>query len=375
MGVVPFRPIGGAPVLLLGLLGVAAVAGAQPPEQPPPADSASPDAPAKPAASSQPIAAPDAAALAQVLFEEGLALARDKRFDAACPKFEESLRLEAKTGTAYNLARCYEVSGRVASAWATYQEAARLARADKDAARAEKAREAHEALAPRLARLTVVVPEAHRLVGLEVVRDGLVLAPSAWDVAVPVDPGDHVIVARAPGRRPWRQAVTIGEERVNESVTVPLLEVEPPPSSPPPQAPPSAATAPVRPPPAPVAPPPVSPPPEPSTVGPTLMWTGFAVGAAGTLVGTITGAVVLARAGQLEDGCTDDWCHPDLESDLDTTVALAHVSNIGFVVGAVGLGLGLVAWVTSDGDAGAERAVRAIHLTAGLGSAQVVIPF
>src|SRR3954463_4803863 len=72
-------------------------------------------------------------AAAQALFEQGMQLAREGAYATACPKFEESLRLEPSLGSQYYLADCYEHAGRTASAWAHFVEVG------------DKARLAHEA--------------------------------------------------------------------------------------------------------------------------------------------------------------------------------------------------------------------------------------
>lgn len=42
---------------------------------------------------------------------------------AACPKFEESERLDPGIGTLYHLADCYEHVGRLATAWGLFDAA------------------------------------------------------------------------------------------------------------------------------------------------------------------------------------------------------------------------------------------------------------
>jgi len=53
---------------------------------------------------------------AQALFDEAKRAMADGRWAEACPKLEESERLDPSIGTAFNLARCYEHVGRIASA-------------------------------------------------------------------------------------------------------------------------------------------------------------------------------------------------------------------------------------------------------------------
>jgi len=55
---------------------------------------------------------PDDPTGARALFKEGRVLAAGGRYDEACPKFEASLKLDHGMGTEFNLADCWEHSGR-----------------------------------------------------------------------------------------------------------------------------------------------------------------------------------------------------------------------------------------------------------------------
>ncbi|MBK7777474.1 MAG: hypothetical protein IPI43_25675 [Sandaracinaceae bacterium] len=66
-------------------------------------------------------------AAAEALFREGRRLMEEGNYDEACPKFEASNRLDVAVGTLLNLGVCWEQGGRLASAWATFLEAAALA--------------------------------------------------------------------------------------------------------------------------------------------------------------------------------------------------------------------------------------------------------
>jgi hypothetical protein len=179
-----------------------------------------------------PAAAENDAVGARVLFSEGRKLADAGQYAEACQKFEESLRLDPGVGTSFNLADCEEHLGRTASAWARFLDVAAATRQERQ--RVARARAA--ALEPRLARLTVevVAPVA---AGLIVERDGLLVGPAAWGVAVPVDPGVHLVSARAPGRQGWSARATVPEAPTTVVVSVPALDASivadrPPPSAP-----------------------------------------------------------------------------------------------------------------------------------------------
>src|SRR6476620_2846381 len=66
----------------------------------------------------------DARAAAQALFDSARTLMAQGNFNDACPKLEESQRLDPGVGTQFNLAVCYEAIGRNASAWSLFLEVA-----------------------------------------------------------------------------------------------------------------------------------------------------------------------------------------------------------------------------------------------------------
>src|SRR6185436_7071846 len=71
-------------------------------------------------------------AAGEALFREGRRFMKSRDFASACPKLEESLRLDPATGTLVNLADCEEQIGRTASAWQHWRAAAdRLPAGDK----------------------------------------------------------------------------------------------------------------------------------------------------------------------------------------------------------------------------------------------------
>ncbi|MBX3210170.1 MAG: hypothetical protein KF764_34380 [Labilithrix sp.] len=246
-------------------------------------------------------------ARAQELFESALTDVEAGRFDAACPKFAASHEADPKTSTLLNLGSCYESLGRIASAWAAFREAEGVARKIGREDLETAARTSAEALAPKLVRLTVVVPEASRATGLVVSRDGNSLAPAEWGVGIPVDQGTYELAAGAPGRLPWRATVTVKGE--NRAVEVPPLAIAP-------------------------APPP--PPPPPSWWTP-MRTTGVALAGAGAAA-VLTGlAISLVAKGNYDSAkalCSETECAAGPVRDAESARSLANGATVTIVAGA-----------------------------------------
>ena len=164
-------------------------------------------------------------AAAQALFDDAKKLTAAGKWAAACPKLEESQRLDPGMGTEYNLATCHEHVGRNATAWAEYLNVAAGAKLAGQAAREKAARERAAALEKYLSRVTVTVNR--EVPGLVVTRDGAEVGRGQWGEAVPLDPGAHTLAARAPGKKPWERTVRILADGRTTDVVVPPLDDAP----------------------------------------------------------------------------------------------------------------------------------------------------
>jgi hypothetical protein len=188
-------------------------------------------APASFAQSTDPVAS-------EALFQEGNRFFDAGNFEEACPKLAESYRLEPGTGTLLKLALCHERQGKLASAWTELTEAQGRSKREGDAQRERYARERVAALQPRLSTLLIrVAPEVAATEGLELARDGVVLGQSSWNLRLPIDGGEHSIVATAPGKQPYRRSVRIANEaEAAEVMVAELLDIkeQPPPEQQPP---------------------------------------------------------------------------------------------------------------------------------------------
>ena len=159
---------------------------------------------------------------ADALFSEGRDLLEKGRFAEACAKLARSEELAPAVGTLLNLGYCYEQLGKFRSAMDAYAEAEVLANVANEPKRATFARERFTAVEPRTAKLVVriVPPEAP---GLEVKRNGIVIAKTNFDHPIPIDPEDYVISASAPGYVPWQSAIIIKGEAAVVTVIIPPL--------------------------------------------------------------------------------------------------------------------------------------------------------
>jgi hypothetical protein len=154
---------------------------------------------------------------------------------------------------------------------------------------------------------------------------------------VPVDPGDHRLLARA-GSREVARTIQV-KEAARLEVTLDLqaqgsgasTSVERP------STPAAAASADRR-------------------GSPLPGIVALAVGGAALGVGAVTGALALSRAGDAKDRCPDDQCpyadKSSIESDRSAAKDIATVSTVAFLVGGVAAATGVVLLVVRPGGGG-----------------------
>jgi hypothetical protein len=300
-------------------------------------------------------------AAAQGLFDEAKQLVAEGKMAEACPKFLASFKFDAKPGTAVNLADCYEKTGKIASAWARYLEAEALAQRAGQPEREVYAREHAAALEPKISRLGITAPTAPP--GLEVRRDGVVLDAAILGTAVPVDPGTHLVEARAPGKKPWSRTVEIALVAGRVAVEIPPLEDSAPVTM-------EGARPPAVGPVVPGAPPP---PAAPARAFPrkALGLAAIGVGGAGVLVGAITGGLAVAKHGSLAATCTGGVC-VNQGSALDSYHALGTASDVGLFAGGALAVTGIVLVATAPRASAAPQAWVAPVVGPGFAGAQGV---
>lgn len=260
--------------------------------------------------------------VADALFTSAKELMEQKRFGEACPKFEESYRLDPLLGVLLNLAYCLEQEGRVASSWTRWGEASEMAARANDERKGYA--DEHRALTEaRLPRLTIVVTGA--ATDLTVIRDAHDVSRAIFGTPIPVDPGAYrVQVARADDIL-HEEAGTLAEaEQKTLSLDLDVIAKQAPIGKRR-----SAGATP---------PPPPPPRPEAGAASPAFLISGATIASAGgvaAILGGVFGGLALSKIDETNDTtlctsskfCTDEGL--EVVSEAET---FAHVST-GLLIG------------------------------------------
>lgn len=220
----------------------------------------------------------------------------------------------------------------------------------------ERARGVLNSALPKIARLTVKIEPLDAKPQVTVA--GTLIPAALLGVERPTDPGTHEVVVTAPGYLEQKTSVTLAEG-ASQDVTL-KLEKDPNTVAAPPAAPAPAPAVAVAPPSAP-----------PSDTVPqknnTLAYAALGVGGAGLVVGGITGFLALGKKNDLK-GCEGERCPSSEQDTLDDAKSMATVSTVGFAVGIVGVGVGVVLLLTgnSTSSAGLSASKRARRSPDGL---------
>ncbi len=272
-------------------------------------------------------------ALAESLFREGKAMMDKKDFAHACPKFAESLRQDASSGSALALGVCYAGLGKTASAWSAYLTASTLARRDGRKDREKAAAQRAAELEKKLAHVTLELsPETRTLAGLEVKQDDIAVGSAAWENA-PIDPGVHKLTVTASKKKPFETEFTVDNTAASQVVKIPVLEdeyVAPPEQPNKPDKPDNAQTA-----------------DKPSL----LRTTGYVVGGVGLAslaAGGVFGALAISKGGDAKSRCPATQCSDRAAvNDNHTAGTFADISTVTMSLGGVALLAGVIFVLTS----------------------------
>jgi hypothetical protein len=167
------------------------------------------------------------------------------------------------------------------------------------------------AVEARIPRLTITVNGAAGR-AFVVHLDETVVAPSALQQPLEIDPGPHHLVVTPDGGAAEKRSITVAES-AREVVVIDL---------PPPSAKPGAS----------VGAPPVATP-RRDLLKPALASLG--VGVVGLGVGAVLGGITLAKASAIRSHCVDDVCPTAQQSAADSAHTTATISTVALVVGGV----------------------------------------
>jgi len=294
-------------------------------------------------------------AAAESLFQDGVALMQQGKAEAACEKFAASEELDPALGTMLRLADCYDRIGKTASAWALFEEAASVAQARGERPREAAARERVVDIGKRLSRLKVQIASGAPA-GLVIKLNGTSIPRASWDGTIPVDPGDQVVEASAPGFQAWTGHAAAPAGPATTQLEVPALTAVPASAQP------AAADAlsvrdSTR---------------TPSDTGQTQRTVALVVGGVGVaswVVAGVTSYLASARNHDSRDQCrTSDpnLCNTRGIDLRDQALSLAKVSTVTAIAGT-GLVVGGVAlWVIKPGPSAQARNAGVRVLVSGL---------
>ena len=260
------------------------------------------------------------------LYKDGKALRDQGDARAALEKLRAAYSLVETPITALELGRTYIAVGQLLEARGVLLSVSRIPVRNNESAKASEARIEAEALAaelrPRLASLTVRPKGVVAGNGApRIIIDNVTVPAEAASAPRVLNPGAHAVVVEANGQR-VQSDITLAEGQTAQlDVEVPAAKVAP-----------ALTTPPTTEPPAPV---------EDRKLSP-LVYAGFGAGAVGIGVGTLTGILTLSKASSLKDACRDKQCPASSQSDIDAASTTGAISTVAFVVGGLGIAVGVV---------------------------------
>ena len=220
-----------------------------------------------------------------------------------------------------------------------------------------------ESLSPRVPSITMKLTGA-KPSEVEVTLDGKSTELEQLNVAIPVDPGSHEIVANWGASTQSRELqLAEGQHKevvlrfsVRHAALVPAASVVAAPTPhtavpiPPPQADAGAD----------------------GNMGNRELarWISLGVGSAGVLAGGISGLVAFNRWKSIEDDCPNNQCGAEQANDIDFVNQWRMVSMVSLAVGTVGLGVGGGLWLTEPQSRATASGGR-LYLSVGAGSVSV----
>lgn len=201
----------------------------------------------------------------------------------------------------------------------------------------DAAAQLNDDLGTRIPSLTVNVKNVPDGMTATVEVDGSPLPPELLGQPRKLDPGHHVITAKA-GTADGKQEVDIAEKDSKEvDIELPAQAEAPAAETKPDE------TAPAE-----------TPPPSPSGGNKLMIFGGFGLAGAGVIAGSITGILAISKANSIksssacQNGGTE--CNPSENGDLSSGKTEATISTVSFIVAGVGAAIGVTGFFVGGGD-------------------------
>jgi hypothetical protein len=264
---------------------------------------------------------------AKKAFFEGLDFEEKKQWDQALERFEAVAKVRMTPQVRFHIALCKENLNMLIEALHDFELAESDARAEKVTEVMKEAPEHAAAIRPKIPKLTIKVPA--EVEGVSVTLDGQPIDPKGSEETL-VNPGTHKIEASADKRAPFSKEVTldVGESKTIV-VRVPLLAGEEPDDEPPPDDEPVIVDKPKS--------------------GPPIA--ALVVGGIGVAALIGSGIFALKRnsiAGDLDRDCVSPTaCPAEYQDKISSGSTYTTLTNVFLVVGVIGVGAGVVLWMTA----------------------------
>jgi hypothetical protein len=270
---------------------------------------------------------------ARSLMEQGHGLYDNKDYKEALKRFKAANDIMHVPSTALWTAKAQMQLGLLVEARDTIAAMRRMPEQPNDPKPFKDARkeasDLDDALAARVAALTIVLKGAPPGNGATLTIDDVEVPSTAVGLPRAVDAGHHVVAVKSPTAQGQAEVdVKEGEQKQLEVSLEAIAAPAPPPTTTTEQA--SSAqseepSAPVR------------------SHSPTVLtWIGIGLAGAGAIAGSVTGVMSMQKTSTLNGNCANKTCGPSDYSTIDSANTLAIVSDIGFGVAGAGAVLAVV---------------------------------
>jgi hypothetical protein len=281
---------------------------------------------------------------ARSMMNEGRA-ARDKGdLKGAVKAFAAADSLMHVPTTGLELAKAQVAVGQLVEARDTALRITRIPVKDGEPAPFKAARDAastlNDELVGRIPSLTVNVKNVPDGMTPTVTIDGADVPAEVLGHPRKVDPGHHVIAAKA-GTADGKQEIDVAEKETKDvSIELPAQSAAPPPPA-------GDETKPGG-----------DQPPEStgSSGNKLLIFGGFGLAGAGVIAGSITGLLAMSKANSIKGNSNcqsqngNTVCNPAEDSDISSGKSMATISTVSFIVAGVGAAIGVVGFFVGGGD-------------------------